>query len=212
MKCWLRYVVSCVVVLFICAMGESTSAQEMSLYPKFEKHKISTEMGVGVTGSYTGIYGVTTDNVALRPRFGIGAKIDFAVVLAKYFALGTEVAYSGGSIDVANSHFERRVRTNSIDIPILLSLHLADHKVRISAGPQFSVMSKAEYTRDGEKMLFGPISPTYNIAAEVGVRLGKFFVIKARYVQPLQTTLNQFEGEEFSMRAYRISLGVGLVF
>ena len=212
MKCWLRCVVSCVVVMFICATGESASAQELGLYPRNDKHKIGTEMGIGVTGSYMGIYGVSTGNVEMRPRFGIGANLDFYVILAKHFALGTEVAYSGGSIDVAHARYERRVRTNNIDIPILLSLHLADHKVRISAGPQFSVMSKAEYTKDGEKMLFGPIYPTFNIAAEVGVRLGKFFIIKARYVQPLQTTLNQFAGEEFSMRSYRVSLGVGLVF
>lgn len=211
MKWWFRCLVSCVAI-FICAVDGSVSAQEMSLRPNSEKHRIRTEMGVGVTGAYTGIYGVTTNNVGLRPRVGIGAKLDFAVVLAKHFAIGAEVAYGGGSVDVARGGFERRVRTNSIDIPIMLSLHLFDHKVRISVGPQFCVMSKAEYTKDGEKMLFGPIYPTYNLAAEVGVRLGKYFVLKARYVHPLQTTLNQFEGEEFSMRAYRISLGVGLMF
>lgn len=212
MKCWLKYLLVCVLATYVCATGSSASAQQMSLYPQNEKHKVSTEMGIGVTGTYSGIMGATTDNVALRPKMGIGAKLDFAVILAKHFAIGTEVAYGGGSIDVANSRLERRVRTNSIDIPIFLSLRLADQKVHISLGPQFSVMSKAEYTNNGEKMLFGPIYPTYNVATEVGVRLGKYFIIKARYVHPLQTTLNQYEGEEFSMRAYRISLGVGLIF
>lgn len=212
MKCWLRYVLACVVVLYICATGSDASAQEFGLYQQNETRKVSTEMGIGVTGMYTGIYGVTTDDVALRTRMGIGAKLDFAVIFGNHFAIGTEVAYGGGSVDVANSYIERRVRTNSIDIPIFLSLRLANKRVQISVGPQFSVMSRAEYTKNSEKMLFGPMYPTYNIAAEVGVRAGKYFVFKARYVHPLQTTLNQFEGDEFAMRAYRISLGVGLIF
>ena len=212
MKCWLRYVLLSVVAIIICAMGNAASAQEFSIYPTNQKHRVSTEMGVGVMGTYTGIYGTTTQSVAMRPKVGIGAKLDFAVILAKHFAIGTEVAYGGGAVVVANSRTERKVRTNSIDIPILLSLRLANNMVQINAGPQFSVMSRAEYTMNGEKMLFGPIYPTYNIAAEVGVRAGRHFVIKARYVQPLQTTLNQFEGEEFTMRAFRISLGVGMIF
>lgn len=212
MKRWLKYIFVSIVAIYICAIGNDASAQEFGFYSQNEEPKVSTEMGIGVSGAYTGIYGVTTESVALRPRVGIGAKLDFAVIFGNHFAIGTEVAYGGGSVDVANSRIERRVRTNNIDIPIFLSLRLANKRVQISVGPQFSVMSRAEYTQNSEKMLFGPMYPTYNIAAEVGVRAGKYFMIKARYVHPLQTTLNQFEGEEFSMRAYRISLGVGLIF
>ena len=66
--------------------------------------------------------------------------------------------------------------------------------------------------------LFGAVMPTYNLAAGVGLRIGKHTLIEARYVYPLKETVNQFgakEGEtglEFNMRGYKISAGITLLF
>lgn len=211
MSRWRRYIV-CMVVAIIAGIGDECSAQGLGLNTNKDSRKVRTEFGIGIKGVYSGVLNVNTESVALRPRIGFGANFDFAVLFGNHFAIEAEVGYGGGSLDVANEDLQRRVSTRTVDIPILFSARLADQRVRINAGPMFTVLSSAEYTVDGEKMLFGPTQPTVNIAAGVGVGIGKHFVIEARYIHPLKRSLNQFEGEEFYTKSYRISLGVTLQF
>ena len=206
-----RYIVGIVAAIVAIASSGECSAQSFGNLPT-EERKVRTEMGIGVGATYTGMRSVSTKSVALQPRIGIGAHLDFAVLFGNHFAIEAEVGYGGGSIDVATSGLERRVKTRSVDIPVLLSARFANQRVRISAGPMFTVLSSADYTVDGEKMLFGPAHSTFNLAGGIGVGLGKFVVIEARYIHPLKETLNQFDGEEFQTKAYRITLGLALNF
>lgn len=206
-----RYILGIVATIVAIISTNECSAQEYGIYPE-EERKVRTEMGIGVNATYNGLYNVASESVALQPRVGIGAHFDFAVLFGNHFAIEAEVGYGGGSIDVSNSRIERRVRTRAVDIPVLLSARLANQRVRISAGPMFTVLSSAEYSMDGEKILFGPMHPTMNIAGGVGVMAGKYLLIEARYVHPLKETLNQFEGEEFSTKAYRVTLGLSINF
>lgn len=212
MSKWTRYIVLVIAVAVIAGAGEECSAQSVGLNDGKAERKVRTEMGIGIRGVYTGVQSMSSESVALRPRIGFGANFDFAVLFGRHFAIEAEVGYGGGSIDVANDKLQRRVRTRTVDIPVLLSARLADQRVRISAGPMFTVLSSAEYTVDGEKRLFGPTHPTVNIAAGVGVRVGRYFVIEARYIHPLKESLNQYEGEEFTTKSHRITLGVALQF
>jgi hypothetical protein len=173
---------------------------------------VRTEMGVSAGAVYTGLGSVTTDAVTLNPRFGFYGEFDFALRIGRNFAIECEVAYGGGSVVAATPYVERKIRTSTVDIPLLLSLRLWDNRIRISAGPQFTVMSKAEYTLNDEKHYFGPLHPTWNIAGGIGVGISKHFIIKARFVYGLKDALNQFEGVEFTTRAYRITAGVALIF
>lgn len=209
---WARYILLVIAMTVLSGMGEVCSAQEVGLNNGKPERKVRTEMGIGVRGVYTGVQSMSSESVALRSRIGFGANFDFAVLFGRHFAIEAEVGYGGGSLDVANDKLERRVRTRTVDIPVLLSARLADQRVRISAGPMFTVLSSAEYTVDGEKRLFGPTYPTVNIAAGVGVRVGRHFVIEARYIHPLKESLNQYEGEEFTTQSHRITLGVALQF
>lgn len=206
-----RYVVGIVTAILIAISAADTSAQQFGALPTKER-KVRTEMGIGVGATYTGMYSVSSESVALHPRIGIGAHLDFAVLFGNHFAIEAEVGYGGGSIDVATSGLERRVKTRSVDIPVLLSARFANQRVRISAGPMFTVLSSADYTVDGEKMLFGPTHPTFNIAGGIGVVLGRYVMLEARYIHPLKECLNQFDGEEFNTKAYRITLGLALNF
>ena len=105
-----------------------------------------------------------------------------------------------------------KVKTTTIDIPLLLSVRLANSRVRINAGPLFTVMSRAEYTEGGELMFFGPAYPTWNVAAGVGVGITRHCIIEARYIYGLKDSINQFGGVEFSTRTYRITAGVTMLF
>lgn len=219
-----------VVVAMVAAMlmtGIEAMAQHdsHSIYSiESQRKKIYTEWGIGIGGVYTGITSLSTSEVALKPRFGFQGHLDMAVCFGRNFAIETEIAYEGGSIDAKYGKLERRIKSRGIDIPLLLSLRLADNRIRLSAGPLFTVMSSTEYTVDGSTYYFGALAPTWNLAAGIGVRLGRHFIVEARYIYPLQETLNQFGGSaqtsnkgestgaEFNMRSYKISAGVSILF
>ena len=189
-----------------------------------QKKRIHTEFGLGIGAVYTGISSISSSNVHVKPRFGFQGHLDITVCFGKNFALETKVIYEGGAIDVIRESLERRVKTRGVDIPVMASLRLLNNRIRISTGPLIAVMSNAEYTHDGEVYYLGAVTPTWNWAAAIGVRLGKHWMIDARYVHALQNTTNQFggtkatetepakAGEDFEMRSYKISAGVTLFF
>ena len=214
-KSKIRHIAAAIIVAVACAFYSTRAqaqASEYAFYPQADKPKVHMEWGVGVGATYTGITEVTTPIVDLKPRFSIAGHFDMAVCIGRNFAIETEIRYEGGSIKVATPKESRRVQTRTVDIPVLLSLRLANDVIRINAGPQFTVMSNAQYTNNGETMIFGPVHPTWNLAAGIGIGLGRHFVLEARYVHPLKSCINQFDGVEFSTRAYRATAGLTLLF
>lgn len=215
MKSKLRDIIVATVAAFVLmASGTEATAQssEYSFYSHEETPKVRMEWGVGVGATYTGVKSISTDIVSLKPRLGLAGHFDMAVRIGRNFAVETEIHYEGGSISVATPKVEHRVRTRTMDIPVLLSLRMANNRIRLSAGPLFTVMSRAEYTQDGEIMFFGPTNPTWNVAAGVGIGLTRHLVLEARYVHPLKSSINQFDGIEFNTRSYRVTAGLTLLF
>ena len=215
MKSKLRDIIVAIVAAFVLmASGTEATAQssEYSYYSHEETPKVRMEWGVGVGATYTGVKSISTDIVSLKPRLGLAGHFDMAVRIGRNFAVETEIHYEGGSISVATPKVEHRVRTRTMDIPVLLSLRMANNRIRLSAGPLFTVMSRAEYTQDGEIKFFGPTNPTWNVAAGVGIGLTRHLVLEARYVHPLKSSINQFDGIEFNTRSYRVTAGLTLLF
>lgn len=216
MKSIFRYIVLVVLAVAGIVLGTTEAvAQEMeySYYPdQRQAPKVRMEWGVGVGGSYTGIRSISTSDVVLRPRIGFSGHFDMAVCIGRNFAIETEIGYEGASIKAKTEDLSRKVRTRTVDIPLLLSLRLANSRVRISAGPLFTVMSKAEYTENSETRFFGPVYPTWNLAAGIGVGLSRHFIIEARYIHALKDNVNQFDGVEFNTRPYRVTAGITVLF
>lgn len=215
MKSKLRDIIVAIVAAFVLmASGTEATAQssEYSFYSQEETPKVRMEWGVGVGATYTGVKSISTDIVSLKPRLGLAGHFDMALRIGRNFAVETEIHYEGGSISVATPKVEHRVRTRTMDIPVLLSLRMANNRIRLSAGPLFTVMSRAEYTQDGEIKFFGPTNPTWNVAAGVGIGLTRHLVLEARYVHPLKSSINQFDGIEFNTRSYRVTAGLTLLF
>ena len=215
MKSKLRDIIVAIIAAFVLmASGTEATAQssEYSFYSHEETPKVRMEWGVGVGATYTGVKSISTDIVSLKPRLGLAGHFDMALRIGRNFAVETEIHYEGGSISVATPKVEHRVRTRTMDIPVLLSLRMANNRIRLSAGPLFTVMSRAEYTQDGEIMFFGPTNPTWNVAAGVGIGLTRHLLIEARYVHPLKSSINQFDGIEFNTRSYRVTAGLTLLF
>lgn len=215
MKSKLRDIIVAIVAAFaLMASGTEATAQssEYSFYSHEETPKVRMEWGVGVGATYTGVKSISTDIVSLKPRLGLAGHFDMALRIGRNFAVETEIHYEGGSISVATPKVEHKVRTRTMDIPVLLSLRMANNRIRLSAGPLFTVMSRAEYTQDGEIKFFGPTNPTWNVAAGVGIGLTRHLVLEARYVHPLKSSINQFDGIEFNTRSYRVTAGLTLLF
>lgn len=215
MKSKLRDIIVATVAAFVLmASGTEATAQssEYGFYSQEETPKVRMEWGVGVGATYTGVKSISTDIVSLKPRLGLAGHFDMALRIGRNFAVETEIHYEGGSISVATPKVEHRVRTRTMDIPVLLSLRMANNRIRLSAGPLFTVMSRAEYTQDGEIKFFGPTNPTWNVAAGVGIGLTRHLVLEARYVHPLKSSINQFDGIEFNTRSYRVTAGLTLLF
>ena len=215
MKSKLRDIIVAIVAAFVLmASGTEATAQssEYSFYSHEETPKVRMEWGVGVGATYTGVKSISTDIVSLKPRLGLAGHFDMALRIGRNFAVETEIHYEGGSISVATPKVEHRVRTRTMDIPVLLSLRMANNRIRLSAGPLFTVMSRAEYTQDDEIKFFGPTNPTWNVAAGVGIGLTRHLVLEARYVHPLKSSINQFDGIEFNTRSYRVTAGLTLLF
>ena len=215
MKSKLRDIIVAIVAAFVLmASGTEATAQssEYSFYSQEETPKVRMEWGVGVGATYTGVKSISTDIVSLKPRLGLAGHFDMALRIGRNFAVETEIHYEGGSISVATPKVEHKVRTRTMDIPVLLSLRMANNRIRLSAGPLFTVMSRAEYTQDGEIKFFGPTNPTWNVAAGVGIGLTRHLVLEARYVHPLKSSINQFDGIEFNTRSYRVTAGLTLLF
>ena len=215
MKSKLRDIIVATVAAFVLmASGTEATAQssEYSFYSHEETPKVRMEWGVGVGATYTGVKSISTDIVSLKPRLGLAGHFDMALRIGRNFAVETEIHYEGGSISVATPKVEHKVRTRTMDIPVLLSLRMANNRIRLSAGPLFTVMSRAEYTQDGEIKFFGPTNPTWNVTAGVGIGLTRHLLIEARYVHPLKSSMNQFDGIEFNTRSYRVTAGLTLLF
>lgn len=173
---------------------------------------LRTEWGVGLKGVYTSVESLSP-SITVAPRIGFGAQCDMALRIGRRFAIETEIGYERGSMMVGNGSEQFKVKTTTMDIPVLASLRLLGRMIRISAGPLFSVMNKAQYVnKDNQTMEFGALHPTWNIMASAGVCIGTHFLIEARYVHSLKKTLNQFEGEEFNLRSRRITVGVTALF
>lgn len=215
MKSKLRDIIVAIVAAFVLmASGTEATAQssEYSFYSHDDTPKVRMEWGVGVGATYTGVKSISTDIVSLKPRLGLAGHFDMALRIGRNFAVETEIHYEGGSISVATPKVEHKVRTRTMDIPVLLSLRMANNRIRLSAGPLFTVMSRAEYTQNGEIKFFGPTNPTWNVAAGVGIGLTRHLLIEARYVHPLKSSINQFDGIEFNTRSYRVTAGLTLLF
>lgn len=215
MKSVFRYVTVALMAIVVLLLGTNQAQAQnfdYTYYPERETPKVHMEWGVGVGGSYTGLRSISTEDVKLNPRIGFNGHFDMAVCFGRNFAIETEICYEGASIKAASARDSHKVRTTTVDIPVLLSLRMANSRIRINAGPVFTVMSKAEYTNDGETMFFGPVYPTWNIAAGVGIGLGRHFIIEARYIHALKDGVNQFDGVEFNTRTYRVTVGATVLF
>ncbi len=180
-----------------------------------EGPRVRTEWGIGVGGSYTMLEHTSTIT-ELNPRLGLGGHLHMGLLFGNNFALETEIHYHGGSVvaSLPKIDLQHKIKTTTVDFPVMMSLRMLDSIIQLDAGVLFTVMSRAEYTHEGEVMFFGSVYPTFNLTCGAGFRLSRHFVLEAHYIYPLGETVNQFvyTDANFKSRAQRFTAGLTLTF
>lgn len=210
-KSALKRFVAIVAMLF--ATYSASAQAELRSLGQEDKPKVRTEWGIGVDGAYTFIEHTSLD-VNLKPSFNLGGHLHMGLLFGNNLALETEIHYQGGSVvaEIEKRGLSRKVKTSTVDIPLMLSVRMLNSIIQLDGGMLFTVMSNAEYTYNSEAKFFGPVYPTFNIAFGAGVRISRHFLLEAHYIYPLGESNNQFESGAFTTRSSRVTAGLTLIF
>lgn len=215
-----RHIVALVAVALLSVVGGRVQAQEypiLFMVEQSEQSSVRTEWGVGIGGVYTGFGRVSSEAVALNSRLAFQGHLDMAVVLGRYFAVESKMIYEKGGIDAEYRGQRYDISTSTFEMPLLLSLRLWDDAVRMKAGVQFGLISNGGYFDGRENYMFGTVTPTWNFATGVGVRVMPNVVVELGYTHALQDGANQLgatergAGLDFTTRTHKVTLGVSLL-
>ncbi len=177
--------------------------------------RLRTEWGLTAAAYYnTMTLDSSASGITVAPRFGYGAGLHMALKIGNFFAIQPEINYQRANISVQTDASSKsvKVKTNTLDVPVLLSLRFANI-LRINAGPLFTLMNNCHYTdAAGEKQLFGNTRPTFGYSAGVAVVLLRRYMIDARYTGYFKSSLFNLDGREFGGKTQTVSLKIGFLF
>lgn len=217
-----KYIMGAVVVVLALFCGSNRAVAQEYLYPFSEVEpsagKVQIEWGAGVGAVYTGIELVSVPEIELNSRLAFQGHLDMAVVIGRYFAVESEIIYQKGRIDALYRDKLYEVSVSTVEVPVMASLRLWDGMLRVNGGVSFGVLSSSGYLDGYESYMFGPITPTWNLTAGVGVYVARMALVDLRYSHALQDNINQIGGArseaglDFSSRTHKVSLGVTILF
>ena len=216
----LRHILTVAVAVLLSAMGARAMAQEYPnpfMLEEREQSLVSTEWGVGLGGVYIGFSRVSAEDVALNSRLSIQGHMNMALTVGRYCAVESGLIFEKGGIDAEYRGKRYDISTSTFEMPLLLSLRLWDGVFRANAGVLFGLMSNSGYADGRESYMFGTVTPTWNLAAGLGVRVMPNVVVELRYSHALQDGVNQLgatnkgAGMDFTTRTHKVMLGVSLL-
>lgn len=123
-----------------------------------------------------------------------------------YVRQGLRIRPEGGS--------EINLKSNSIDVPVLVSLRLL-RPVRIYAGPVFTVMNDCKQKSGGDLLDFGRVRPTMSYTVGAGVVLMRHLLIDLRYNGQFRAKHDVVlpDGMQLDkLRSYNVALSFGYLF
>lgn len=214
--------VAVVAVVLALFLGSDRAVAQEYLYPFPEVEqsagKVQMEWGVGVGAVYTGIEAISRPEIELNSHLAFQGHLDMAVVIGRYFAVESEIMFQKGKIDALYRDRLYEVSASTVEVPVMASLRLWDGMLRVSGGMSFGVLSSSGYLDGYESYMFGPITPTWNLTAGVGVYVARTVLVDLRYSHALQDNINQIGGArseagvDFATRTHKVSLGATILF
>ena len=158
-------------------------------------------------------YTTNMSGTDVKNKLGWQAGITTAVNLGA-FAVEPQILYVRQGLRIRpEGQKEINLKSNSIDVPVLLSFRLL-RPVRIYAGPVFTVMNDCKYAEGNNEMFFGSMRPTVSYMLGLGLNFGHT-LIDFRYNGQFDSKKCYYPTEEavgFNMRSYSLALSVGFVF
>ena len=109
---------------------------------------------------------------------------------------------------------EVNLKSNSIDVPVLLSLRLL-HPVRIYTGPVFTVMNDSKQKSGRDLLDFGRVRPTVSFTVGAGVVLMRHLLVDLRYNGQFRAKHDVVlpDGQQLDkLRSYNVALSFGYLF
>ena len=159
-------------------------------------------------------YTTNMSKTDVKNKLGWQAGIVTAVNLGA-FAIEPQILYVRQGLRIKpEGAKEINLKSNSIDVPVLVSLRLL-RPFRFYAGPVFTVMNDCKQKSGGDLLDFGRVRPTMSYTVGAGVKLLGHMLIDLRYN-------GQFKGKEDvvlpdgsrldKLRSYNVALSVGYLF
>ncbi len=191
------------------------SAQEYydDYYTDLNRPK-KTRMEWGLTaGGGAWIYDTTVEMYDVKGDFGWQAGLHSSVVWDD-FALQLELRYARHDVDLKprGNAPEVNMHSNSVEVPLLFSWRPGIF--RLHFGPMFRVLNDCKHTMpDGTYFDFGCVRPTMGFTVGVGVKLGRHWIIDARYNGDFTAAEGVFYsgGPEVSIREHAVQLSLGFL-
>ena len=177
-----------------------------------QRPRTRVEWGV-IGGINVPDYTTNMSKTDVKNKLGWQAGIVTAVNLGA-FAIEPQILYVRQGLRIKpEGAKEINLKSNSIDVPVLLSFRLL-RPVRIYAGPVFTVMNDCKYAEGNNEMFFGSMRPTVSYMLGLGLNFGHT-LIDFRYNGQFDSKKCYYPTEEavgFNMRSYSLALSVGFVF
>ena len=217
MRAFVMNIALFVVALLCCewasakSLGSSYLPYNYGEYGGVGRSRSSMEMGIQLGASYLSS---TADPVAMNAKMGVRGALAMSLCWSEDFALQLEMGYIHNKIDanlIGLDSSAQSVKNGIFEVPILFS-YRGFGPLRLNLGPVLSLAGTARYDLAEERVEFGRLRPTLALAASVGVELSRHVVLEARCTSGFVTTLNYFEGTEFSTRSHWLGFNLGYVF
>jgi len=120
-------------------------------------------LGISAAG-----YSAAGADISFDPKVGFQAGFDIGLVFHKNFALVPELRYTRASFDMTGrAGGETSVAGNTIDFPLLAEGRMLRGRLRIYAGPVFTLMDKCRFSYGGASENGMRIRPTVAYAAGI---------------------------------------------
>lgn len=208
MTLWRQIVVSVIASLMAGVCG----AQNYNYYSFSGDDMIrrSVEMGVAVGANYMNLSS-SNPAVELSPKMGMRAALQFSLQWDRAYALQMEVGYLCNKIDASLGQRKSQIKSNLVEVPVMFS-YRGLRPMRFGAGVVLTPLAAGRYDTEYERLEAGQMRSLVGYVAQVGVSLTQHLLIDARFTGSLGKTSNYFEGVEYAMRGWWLSVGIGYMF
>ncbi|MBO5893954.1 MAG: PorT family protein [Alistipes sp.] len=208
MTLWRQIVVSVIASLMAGVCG----AQNYNYYSFSGDDMIrrSVEMGVAVGANYMNLSS-SNPAVELSPKMGMRAALQFSLQWDRAYALQMEVGYLYNKIDASLGQRKSQIKSNLVEVPVMFS-YRGLRPMRFGAGVVLTPLAAGRYDTEYERLEAGQMRSLVGYVAQVGVSLTQHLLIDARFTGSLGKTSNYFEGVEYAMRGWWLSVGIGYMF